>query len=887
MRSLPIYKGEPDSPVRDALPLERDTGCRRCGNAGRTPETTCLPVDGSPGGVLILDSFPTRADAAMRRPLAGSAAAVVRQSVERHTHGPVLYASALRCTPVGQDTTTMKLASSIDACSGYLHQTIREACPTRIIAIGGPAIYALTGKAIQPQTTRGGFAWVPFEHGIIPVFFVLSHLQASRNRFLARWLEEDLEWALTAEPPTVPPEQTATAHIVETVDDARAAIAAARAARWTAIDAEWAGRPYDRDFRLLSLALTPAPRLRSDGSPDLNDPLSSSAHVWPLATLQQASTRGILTDYLRDPTARKVGSYFKSDTVAFHAALQVWTRGVAFDTRLLRRLMDVEASGRLADMAHLVGRGGHKDELKAALSKAVAEHRKQARKGGSLFGDRLPPNALPSHGAKLVAGAEPERYGFAFVEPDLLHRYNASDTVTTAKVGSLLESWLAAEPAGMQNVARKVVTPAGDAYARIESWGMGVDKSALDQFRAYLDLQIAEVGERFRAYGYDPANPEAGWNPNSNAHVADLLFKKLKLPSAKTTDSGAQSTDADALESLAEAHPVVPDLLAWRKLQKMRGTYALGMAEHVRDDGRIHPSIHPDGARTGRTSSSDPNLQNIPSVESPDPEQAKMARMLRDCFVPAPGHVLVEFDYSQLELRVAADLSGDPAMLDIFKTGQDYHLRTAQLLSQQLWGIPPEQVTDTHRREVKPVNFALLYDDDPYGIAFRIGVDVKQAEKVRDAIFGCFPVLAKWIKDRVRETAATGHSWTWWDGAPARRRPLISVAEDERSSFYKTARRGSWNGPIQGTGNEYLVASAIETVDWILGDGIPAKVLVTIHDSMLLEVRRDALDEVFERVPQIMAGHATKHGVPLAADAKAGLTWGDMRKWKKGAPCPV
>lgn len=806
--------------------------------------------------------------------------------MSRLVTGPVAYTSALGCAPNG-DTSTTKLAASLDACRGFLHQTIREARPTRIIALGGPAIYALTGKAVTPQTLRRGFSWIPFDHGLVPVFYGISHLQAARNRFLARWLEDDLAWALTAEPPTVPPEEAATAHVVETEADARAAVAAARAARWAAVDAEWAGRPYDRDFRLLSLALTPAPALRPDGTPDLNDPASSTAYVFPRAAIADPSVRAVLAEYLRDPRARKVGSYFKSDTVAFHAALGVWTRGVAFDTRLLRRLMDVEASGRLADMAHLVGRGGHKDELQAALHKAVAEQRKRARKGAALFGTTLPPNALPEHVEKLVAGAEPERYGFALVEPDLLHRYNASDTVTTAKVGSLLESWLAAEPAGMQHVAAKVVTPAGDAYARIESWGMGVDRGALDQFRAYLDMRLAEVAERFRPYGYDPANPEAGWNPNSNAAVADLLFKRLGLPSAGLTDSGAQSTDADALESLAKAHPVVPDLLVWRKLQKMRGTYAVGMAEHVRDDGRIHPSIHPDGARTGRTSSSDPNLQNIPSVESPDAEQAKMARMLRDCFVPAPDHVLVEFDYSQLELRVAADLSGDPAMLDIFKTGQDYHLRTAQMLSQQLWGIPPDQVTDTHRREVKPVNFALLYDDDPYGIAFRIGVDVKQAEKVRDAIFGCFPVLAQWIAGRVRETMATGHSWTWWGGAPARRRPLIAVAEDAKSPAYKTARRGSWNGPIQGTGNEYLVASAIETVDWILGDGIPAKVLVTIHDSMLLEVRRDALAEVFQRVPEIMASHATKNGVPLLADAKAGLTWGGMVKWKKGAPCPV
>lgn len=377
MKSLPIYKGAPESPVYAAEPMARDPACRRCSHAGRTPETTCLGADGDPGGVLVVDSYPTRADASMRRPLAGSAAAVVRRTVTRLVTGPVAYASALGCAPSG-DTSTTKLAAGIDACRGYLHQTIREARPTRIIALGGPAIYALTGKVVTPQTTRGGFAWVPFEHGLVPVFYATSHLQAARNRFLARWLEDDLSWALTAEPPTVPPEQEATAYVVETGEDARAAIAAARASRWAAVDAEWAGRPYDRDFRLLSLALTPAPRVGPDGTPDLNDPASSSAYVFSRQAVEAPESRAVLAEYLRDPRARKVGSYFKSDTVAFHAALGVWTRGVAFDTRLFRRLMDVEASGRLADMAHLVGRGGHKDELQAALHKAVAEQRKRA-----------------------------------------------------------------------------------------------------------------------------------------------------------------------------------------------------------------------------------------------------------------------------------------------------------------------------------------------------------------------------------------------------------------------------------------------------------------------------------------------------------------------------
>ncbi len=977
------------------------------------------------------------------------------------------------------------------------------------------------------------------------------------------------------------------------------------------MDCEWAGRPYDRDFKLLCLAMTPSCDSLVDGHPDLTSPPSNEAWVWTQEALQNKECVALLKEWLRDPKHKKIGSYFKSDTVALHAALGVWTRGVVFDTRLLRKLMDAEASGKLADMAHLVGRGGHKDELSDAKAKAVSEYKKAMAKGsGGLFRVPLPGLAEKSHADKILAGADQDCYGFAFVNPELLYRYNAADTVVTALVGSLLEHWLAKEPKGMQHVAREVVIPAGDAYARVESWGLRVDKPALEAVGQYLDLKIAEAANRFREYGYNPENPKAStFSPGSPQQVARLLFVDLGLKSTQTTESGAASTGAEALEELADQHPVVNDILSWRGLSKMKATYVDGTLGYIRDDGRIHPTIHPDGARTGRTSSSNPNMQNAPSVESNDPQQAELARMYRDCFAPPAGHSLLEVDYSQLELRVAADLSGDPAMLDIFKQGQDYHLRTAQMLSKTLWNITPEEVTDTHRREVKACiaegslvltnnglkeieavalddllwdgvewvshsgvifqgvkevieydgliatpdhvvfttcgreiglslaakegcrlavtaiadhrlghaatnrdavcgevplahrhdvygvpsekdrkrgqcagwenqnlslhvspasdeigralairsegksvsgplfgnspaddksrvhcvsalrsaghseqvcqhsrvcgvlpatlvacdiqgttdrqdqqrwslragesaagegnaksqeyltesvlrvqgpesnlcrsvasaqdglsqfrivrvsdddtgapgracrehsyagapkalgqkrvydilnagprnrftvsgklvhncNFALLYDDSPHGIAYRIGITPDKAEEIRDAVFGCFPMLARWIQERVRETVKTGAAWTWWAGAPSRRRPLVEIANIE-TQIGKTHRRASWNMPIQGTGNEYLVASAIQVVDWLLGDGVPAKLLVTIHDSMLIEVRNDAMSEVRDRVLEIMTSHPTKNGVPLMADAKCGPTWARMVKWKAGQPCPL
>jgi len=439
----------------------------------------------------------------------------------------------------------------------------------------------------------------------------------------------------------------------------------------------------------------------------------------------------------------------------------------------------------------------------------------------------------------------------------------------------------------MQHVARSVVNPAGDAYARIESWGMRVDRSGLESLGQYLDMHISEVEARLAQYGYNPQDPKAGkFQPGSPASLGKFLFGELGLKSERTTEKGAQATDAEALEGLVDQHPVVADILKWRGLSKMKSSYVDNILGYIRDDGRVHPSIHPDGARTGRTSSSAPNLQVMPSIESTDPMQAELARMFRSCFVPAEGYTLLEVDYSQLELRVAADLSGDPAMLDIFIQSKDFHMQTAKLLSKALWNLEPDQITDTHRREAKPFVFGLLYDDDPYGLSMRVGVSKEKATQIKEAVFGCYPLLGKWINARVRETSQSGAAWTWWNGLPARRRPLVEVANLD-SPAGKTQRRSSWNTPIQGTGNEYLVASAIEVVDWIVSNGIPAKLLVTIHDSMLIEVRDDCMSEVQSKVLEIMCSHRTKNGVPLAADAKAGKNWASMLKWKHGAPCPI
>ncbi len=573
LHQLPIYNSTPSSPLDGVEGLAPDASCTRCAHsAGRTG--TCLPHEGEAGGLLVLDSYPSLAEARFKKPLQGPLGLKLRRMAEAAAM-PVAYASALRCPPKGQGQGELAtaLVPGLSECRPYLQHTLEALKPKRILALGSGAIYAITGSLIAPSVMRQGFAWVKFAWGWVPVFYLVSPVQAAKNRFLAAWLEEDFQRALTCEPRTAPPEPGETwAKLVFAEETARRCLEQTKTAAWTAVDAEWAGRPYDKDFKLLSVALTPK------GQED--------AWVFTAEALADPTCRALLAGWLRDPTYKKVGSYFKADIVAFHAFFGVWTRGVTFDTRLARRLMDAEASGKLADMAHLVGRGGHKDELQEAMSKAVAAYRRARAKGnGGLFKVPLPSLALPSHGDKLAAGAETGQYGFAFVEPELLYRYNASDTVITAQVGALLEEWLAQEPEGMQEVARKVALPASDTYARIESWGICVDRDALQNVGTYLDMQTDCIVERLRPYGYDPANPDCEFSPGSPSKIGKLLFAQLKLKSAKLTDKGAASTDAVALEALVDQHPVVADILKWRGLTKMRSSYVDNILGYIRDDG--------------------------------------------------------------------------------------------------------------------------------------------------------------------------------------------------------------------------------------------------------------------------------------------------------------
>jgi uracil-DNA glycosylase family 4 len=899
MRSLPLYPRRPLVAVETEEGLDVDKACKRC-DMSTDVRTVCMRPVGDPGGLLVVGEFPVRADDQVGRPLAGEAGRLVLPLLKRLWAGPMAVDYAVRCAP-GKREVKDKHA---DACRGYLAQTIAEVQPTRIVALGGWAAHSLMDRTVSPFINRRSYSYLLGGRfgAPIPVFFVLTPNQAmTRGAFVRGWFASDLEWALTSPPPPLPP-LDGVVRLVETGDDARAALAAVRAAPWATFDIETCGAPHTDAFRLLCLGVTPA------GTDD--------AWVWNQRSLGDFDARAVLVELLTDPRINKRGSNVKYDEVGVALRLGVDPRGVAGDVRLWRKLLEPEADGKLDKMAELVGMGGMKEEAQAEMrgyvdrclyalkvEKRLAQQKVEddARRQAGLAPKnrtKLRPAAvdaqayfkdLEERDPQLVAliretcddgeggitREDWERWAYALIPDDMLLRYNGRDNVASARLGVKLEAELAAVPP-LDSVRRKVVDRAAHAIRRVEQWGVAVDRDALLAFDGYLSLQLEPVRARLAPYDFDP---------DSTPQVRKLLFETLKLKPLDTTKTGLPTTDGDTLEILAKLHPVAADIDAWRKLSKLRGTYAAGggkggMLQHLRPDGRgwrIHPSILLDGARSGRTSCQDPNLQNIPrAADSPE------GRMARDIFVAPPGFTLLQLDYSQLELRIAAMLSGDPDMISIFHEGVDFHQRTAEMIAQIAWGMRPEDVGKPQRSQAKAVNFGILYGKTARTLAAEWGVSIDKAQQVMDAILGRFKKLAKWCNDRRRESRETGVSWTWWDGEKARRRPLYRIADPD-DYVRSTAENGAVNTPIQGTASEFCIASLADSVEWIEADGLDDLVRLTlpVHDSLLFEVRNDLVHEVAHQARRIMTGH-NSDGVPLEVDCEVGPAWGSLVKYDFG-----
>ena len=834
-----MYQGPPIAPVDAfALPLEPGT-CTRCSwSAG---PRACLQADGQPGGLLVVGETPIKGAA---RPFASPTGAHVRGLVEKYWQGPVAYDYAIKCSAPGK-AKSKDAAKPIKECRPFLTSVIDTVQPMRVLAVGSWAILGLLGRSPDMDSIRRGYGWI---RGGVPVFYVEDSLKALQNKFIRKRYEEDVKWALTVAAPT-PSHLDGIVHVVDTVDDAEAAYERINEYDEIVFDVETAGIPHGEDFTVLCAGVA------------VMDTLESDAWVWSEQGLREPAARAILRRLLE--TKLVAGSNIKYDAIAAEQCLGIDIKRVSLDTQIVHKLAEPTSMGRLDYASELVGMGGSKEEAQIALKKAIAHTRLKKERPGNK-----PHSHWCSQAIRAGApGGTAMNYAYGLIPDNVLWRYNGRDVLASATVALHLRERTERTAPHEMKLWDSLMRPAIRSFKRIERVGIQADRQGFESFSASLHIGLDELREGFKTYGKD-------FNPNSPDQVAKVLFKDLGFKPSEMTAGGKPSTDKSVLEHMRGLHPFVDQILEFRRLEKLDGTYAAGMIEHILSDGRIHPTFRLDGTETMRISSENPNGQNIPRAET------REGKMARDGFIASPGRILVELDQSQIELRVAAGMSGDPEMIAIYKSNLDYHLRTAQLISKVVWNKTEDAVGEFERSYSKTVNFGLLYGKTDYGLSQQLGCSVQEAAAVRQAILGRFKKLAAMIKRMLYNVRSTGHvEIPWFDGAH-HVRPLLEVGGHDD---YKkqNAENSSINTPIQGRAAMYTVAAIPKIHDWIDDNCVPAEIVNTVHDSIILDVEPEAVDEVIENSTRIMTSFDC-WGVPLVVDAKAGDRWGSLRKIKHG-----
>jgi DNA polymerase-1 len=337
------------------------------------------------------------------------------------------------------------------------------------------------------------------------------------------------------------------------------------------------------------------------------------------------------------------------------------------------------------------------------------------------------------------------------------------------------------------------------------------------------------------------------------------LFDKLGLTPVKKTKTGA-STDADSLQKMADAHPIVEALLRYREVEKLRSTYTDALPPLVQADGRIHGTFNQLGTTTGRISSEAPNLQNVPVRTSEGHE-------LRRAFIADDGCALLTADYSQIELRVLAHLAEDPGLIEAFSRHADIHTTTAS----RVFGVAEEQVQPFQRRFAKVVNFGLAYGMEAYGLAQRLDIPTDQAREILDAYFESFPNVRAYMTESVREAKARGFTTTIF----GRRRQLPELASDN-FRIRQMGERMAQNAPVQGSAADIFKLAMIELEDALEAHELGSRIVLTVHDELVLEVPIGERDDVETLVRSVME-HVTELRVPLVVDIGFGKSWAEAK----------
>ncbi len=406
---------------------------------------------------------------------------------------------------------------------------------------------------------------------------------------------------------------------------------------------------------------------------------------------------------------------------------------------------------------------------------------------------------------------------------------------------------------GSYDLYSKIELPLSTVLAEMEVKGVLVDCDFLESFGVRLDAETEDLkNEIYRLAGKE-------FNINSTKQLGAVLFDDLLLPAKKKTKTG-YSTDNDVLEALIDYHPIIELIISYRKLTKLKSTYVDGLLKAVDKDGRIHTVFTQTVTQTGRISSIEPNLQNIPV-------RTALGREMRKAFKAEDGKCLIDADYSQIELRLMAHISGDKVLKESFITGEDVHARTAS----EIFGLPKELITDDMRRRAKAINFGIMYGIGDYTLSQDISVSRKQARKYIDDYLAAYPDVKRYIAETVEKAKQNGYVTTLF----GRRRyvPEINASNKNLSAF---GERVAMNTPIQGTAADLIKMAMIRVSDRLKSAGMKSQLILQIHDELIIEAPEEEKDKAAEILREEME-NAYQFDVPVIADIHTGKTWYDAK----------
>jgi len=529
--------------------------------------------------------------------------------------------------------------------------------------------------------------------------------------------------------------------------------------------------------------------------------------------LSEEQVLGALKPLLEDPAKHKLGQNLKYDrsVLANHG---IDLQGIGFDTMLESYVLDSTATRH--DMDSLA--------LKYLGHKTIH------------FED--------------IAGKGAKQLRFDQINLDEAGPYAAEDADVTLRLHQKLWPQLKTEPT-LAGVFKDIELPLVTVLSRIERTGALIDGDLLLKQSEQLGERINELQEE----AYELAGER--FNLGSPKQLQEIFFEKLELPVIKKTPKGQPSTAEPVLQELALDYPLPKVILEYRGLSKLKSTYTDRLPEMINvETGRVHTSYHQAVTATGRLSSSDPNLQNIP-IRSAE------GRRIRQAFVAPEGYRIVAADYSQIELRIMAHLSGDKGLLDAFAAGKDIHRATAA----EVFGVDIEQVTDEHRRSAKAINFGLIYGMSAFGLGQQLNIGRKAAQEYIDLYFERYPGVKAYMDNTRQAAAELGYVETLFG-----RRLYLPEINARNGMRRQAAERTAINAPMQGTAADIIKKAMIAVDRWLDEDGVDARMIMQVHDELVLEVSEQTLDTVTQGLHQLMES-AVQLDVPLLVEVGVGSNW--------------